>query len=76
MCPICLDESGYMITLKCNHKIHKVCLMDYIDTLQTNRFMCPMCRKKMKIVSPFFDRLSFFTFLILVSLLQILIRFS
>ena len=40
-CPICLDENGDKILLKCNHQMCLHCLKGLIET---KSYVCPVCR--------------------------------
>lgn len=40
MCPICYEEIGSGIQLKCEHVYHSDCISKWFDTKTT----CPMCR--------------------------------
>lgn len=45
-CPICLNKLETSISLKCGHKYHRKCLLEWKKRAST----CPKCRKQIVIV--------------------------
>jgi hypothetical protein len=44
-CTICLDNENpdIVIRTKCNHIFHKKCLEAWIESIETNDKICPLC---------------------------------